>query len=98
MGDYSWTSSDTKEGVNLLDGLRLVCGNKIQINYAEGCDWWSQDTTKIAEAVEKVSRSDIAIVAIGTRSTYLGRSPENQQVVRALIYLHWNFQVNNWSY
>ena len=76
MGDYSWTSSDTKEGVNLLDGLKLVCGNKIQINYAEGCDWWSQDTTKIAEAVEKVSRSDIAIVAIGTRSTYLGRSPE----------------------
>lgn len=31
---------------------------------------------KIAEAVEAVRGSDLAIVAVGTRSTYLGRSPK----------------------
>lgn len=46
------------------------------IRHAEGCDWWSQDKSHIAEAVEVVRNSDIAVVAVGTRSTYLGRSPK----------------------
>ena len=75
MGDYSWTTSDTDEGITLLQGLKNVVGDRVAINYAQGCDWWSRDKSKIAEAVEVARRSDIAIVAIGTRSTYLGRSP-----------------------
>ena len=75
MGDYSWTTGDTKEGVTLLQGLKNAVGNKITVNYAEGCDWWSRDKSKISEAVEVARKSDVAIVAIGTRSTYLGRSP-----------------------
>lgn len=76
LGDYAWTKGDTKEAVSLLQGLQEVVGNKVVIRYAEGCDWWSRDTSYIAEAVEAVRNSDIAIVAIGTRSTYLGRSPQ----------------------
>lgn len=34
------------------------------------------DKSHIAEAVEVVRNSDIAVVAVGTRSTYLGRSPK----------------------
>ncbi len=75
MGDYSWTTSDTDEGITLLQGLKNVVGDRVAINYAQGCDWWSRDKSKIAEAVEVARRSDIAIIAIGTRSTYLGRSP-----------------------
>lgn len=74
-GDYAWTTRDTKEGVTLLQGLQNVAGNTT-ILHAEGCDWWSRNDSDIAEAVEIAKSSDIAIVAVGTRSTYLGRSPK----------------------
>lgn len=77
FGDYSWTYSDTKEGVTLLEGMKQVAGNKVEIRHAEGCDWWSRDKSRIQEAVNAVQSSDLAIVAIGTRSTFLGRSPKN---------------------
>jgi len=77
FGDYSWTSKDTKEGITLLQGLKDVAGKKTEIRYAPGCDWWSQDRSGIAEAVKTVQASDLAVVAIGTRSTFLGRSPHN---------------------
>jgi len=76
FGDYSWTSGDTKEGVTLFQGLRDVIGKSAKLNYSVGCDWWSRDTAGIANAVKTARESDIAIVAIGTRSTYLGRSPK----------------------
>lgn len=76
FGDYSWTTADTKEGVTLLQGLREVVGNKASLTFVEGCDWWSQKKDGISAAVKAANESDIAIVAIGTRSTYLGRSPK----------------------
>jgi hypothetical protein len=45
---------DTKEAVSLLQGLQESAGDKIMIRHAEGCDWWSQDKSHIAEAVEVV--------------------------------------------
>lgn len=77
FGDYAWTGHDTKEGTTLLQGLKEVMGNKIQLKYAQGCDWWSMDKSGIADAIKTVETSDLAIVAIGTRSTFLGRSPRN---------------------
>jgi beta-glucosidase len=77
FGDYAWTQRDSKEGVTLLKGLKSVIGDKVQVNYAQGCDWWSQDKSGIAAAVKAAESSDIVIVAIGTRSTYLGRGPKN---------------------
>lgn len=77
MGDYSWTRPDRKEGISLLDGLRDVLQSGISVNYAEGCDWWSQDTTNIAEAVRIARQSDVIVAAVGTRSTFLGRGPKN---------------------
>ncbi|SFO85014.1 beta-glucosidase [Chitinophaga sp. YR627] len=76
FGDYSWTSRDTKEGTTLLEGLQEAIGNKVKLHYTQGCDWWSRDTSGIAAAVKSVTASDLAIVAIGTRSTFLGRSPQ----------------------
>lgn len=75
-GDYAWTGPDTDEGVGLLQGISELVGDEVAINHAEGCDWWSRDTTHISEAVDAVRNSDVAIVAIGTRSTYLGRGPK----------------------
>lgn len=76
-GDYSWVGPDAREGVSLYEGLKNALGGKVQIRQADGCDWWSQDASGIDAAVEAVSKSDLAIVAIGTRSTYLGRGPRN---------------------
>lgn len=75
FGDYSWTGPDTKEGVTLLAGLTNALKDKVEILHAEGCDWWSKKTDNISQAVELAKQSDIAIVAVGTRSTFLGRSP-----------------------
>jgi beta-glucosidase len=77
FGDYSWTQGDTKEGVTLLQGLKEVVGNKVTLNHAIGCDWWSQDRSHIQDAVKAAQASDVVIVAVGTRSTFLGRSPKN---------------------
>lgn len=75
MGDYAWTREDSGEGVTLLQGLSEATRGQAQVSYAMGCDWWSQDTSHIAQAIELVRQSDIAVVAVGTRSTYLGRNP-----------------------
>ncbi|MDE6079271.1 MAG: glycoside hydrolase family 3 C-terminal domain-containing protein [Duncaniella sp.] len=77
MGDYSWARPDRNEGVSLVDGLRAVLPENVTVNYAEGCDWWSRDTSMIAEAVEAARKSDVVIAAVGTRSTFLGRGPKN---------------------
>lgn len=76
-GDYSWVHPDTEEGVNLYQGLKNVLGDAVVLRQADGCDWWSQDDSRIAEAVAAVEASDLAIVAVGTRSNYLGRGPRN---------------------
>lgn len=74
-GDYSWVYGDTKEGVNLLQGLQNRMGSKVEIVQADGCDWWSQNAENIPAAVEVAKNSDLVIVAVGTRSNFLGRSP-----------------------
>lgn len=76
FGDYSWTGPDTNEGVNLLEGLKNALKNKVEILHSDGCDWWSQNSEGITSAAELAAQSDIAIVAVGTRSTFLGRGPK----------------------
>lgn len=62
-------------GVTLYQGLKEVMKNKVKLRQADGCDWWSQKEENIADAVRVVEQSDLAIVAVGTRSTFLGRGP-----------------------
>lgn len=73
MGDYAWTTSEGEEGVDLYEGLTAALGEKATVTYTEGCDWWSQDDSRIPEAVKAVEDADVAVVAVGTRSTFLGR-------------------------
>lgn len=73
MGDYAWVRPDGKEGIDLYEGLVEAVGEKATVTYTEGCDWWSQDDSHIPEAVKAVEEADIAIVVVGTRSTFLGR-------------------------
>ena len=61
----------------MLDGLRNRLPKGVKVDYAEGCDWWSQDSSGIAEAVEMASKNDVIVAVVGTRSTFLGRGPKN---------------------
>lgn len=73
VGDYGWVERDHHECVTLYDGLKKLVGKKVQIRQAEGCDYYTQDDSHIAEAVRLAEESDLAIVAVGTRSYWHGR-------------------------
>lgn len=73
-GDYGWVAPDWKEIRSLYDGMREVLPESVTVTQADGCDWWSQDTTGIAQAAKLASEADVAVVAVGTRSFYLGRN------------------------
>ena len=66
-GDYTW-SRKTENGISLLQGLKNVVGNNITLNYAKGCDAWSQNQDGFKEAVDAASKSDIAVIVVGTES------------------------------
>lgn len=72
--------------------MQESAGDKIMIRHAEGCDWWSQDKSHIAEAVEVVRNSDIAVVAVGIHEALIWEEVLNiLRQVKDLIFPHWNF-------
>ena len=71
FGDYTWTN-DNKYGVTPLQGMRAIAGNKIHLNYAKGCDTWSQNKEGFEEAVEAASKSDITVIFVGSSSASPG--------------------------
>ena len=75
MGDYSWRRPDERVGITLLDGLRAKAGNGVDIAYAEGCDWWSQNTDGFEAAITTAADADVIVAVVGTRSAYLGVGP-----------------------
>ncbi|KAI9497224.1 beta-glucosidase-related glycosidase [Zychaea mexicana] len=53
-------------GVTPLDGINSLVGDKVEVNYAEGCKLWSLDESGFEEAVEAAENSDVAVVMVGT--------------------------------
>jgi len=56
-------------GVSPLDGLKQFIANSsssTKINFAQGCQLWSNDESGIADAVKAAQSSDVAIVMVGT--------------------------------
>ncbi len=80
VGDYGWVNVHHHECVTLFDGLKSAFGKKVAVNQLDGCDWWSQDESGIADAVKLAEQSDLAIVAVGTRSLWLGRNAKAGKV------------------
>lgn len=68
-GDYSWTRKN-EHGITLLQGLRNLVGNNMVINYAKGCDGWSQNKEGFQEAVSAAKGSDISVIVVGTESGF----------------------------
>ncbi|KAL1962591.1 hypothetical protein VTN77DRAFT_9384 [Rasamsonia byssochlamydoides] len=66
-GDYVVYQSQYR-GVTPLDGIRAAVGNTTIINYAHGCERWSNDQSGFPEAIAAAKKSDVAIVIVGTWS------------------------------
>ncbi|MGL5682079.1 MAG: glycoside hydrolase family 3 N-terminal domain-containing protein [Marinifilaceae bacterium] len=76
FGDYTW-SRDNKDGVTLLQSIREQYGDKIEINYAQGCDLVSDNKAGFNEAVKIAKKSDVSIVVVGSASASLARDYSN---------------------
>lgn len=56
-------------GISPLAGFtELLANTSVQINYAQGCELWSNDESGFPAAVAAVQESDAAIVMVGTWS------------------------------
>ena len=69
-GDYSYTKKKSS-GITILEGIKNIAGNRLKINYTEGCDITGVDTTGFAEAVKFAAQSDIVVLAVGGTSMAL---------------------------
>lgn len=76
FGDYSWTN-DNKYGITPLQGLQKIAAGRVQLNYATGCDTWSQDRGGFAEAIDAASKSDVAVLFVGSSSASPGHPHPN---------------------
>lgn len=66
-GDYVVYQSQYR-GVTPLDGIKAAVGEKATINYAQGCERWSNDQSGFQEAIDAAKKSDVAVVVVGTWS------------------------------
>lgn len=71
FGDYTWTN-DNKYGVTPLQGMRAIVGDRVKINYAKGCDTYSENKSGFAAAMKAVSKSEVAVIFIGSSSASPG--------------------------
>lgn len=80
MGDYGWVNADHREGITLCEALTNKLDGICEITHFDGCDWWSRDDSDIEKAAGIAASSDLAIVAVGTRSLWLGRNAKGAKV------------------
>ncbi|KAF9560036.1 glycoside hydrolase [Agrocybe pediades] len=79
FGDYVFFNASLA-GISPLDGFKQFIANgsstssgskgksATKINYAKGCELWSNDQSGFDEAVKVVQESDVAVVMVGTWS------------------------------
>ncbi|KIK63658.1 glycoside hydrolase family 3 protein [Collybiopsis luxurians FD-317 M1] len=70
FGDYVFFNASLN-GITPLAGFQEFLSNSsssTKVNFAQGCELWSNDQSGIAEAVSTAQASDVAIVMVGTWS------------------------------
>ncbi|KAH8830313.1 glycoside hydrolase superfamily [Flagelloscypha sp. PMI_526] len=70
FGDYTFLGQD-KNGITPLAGFKQFladASSSTKINYAKGCELWSNDQSGFDEAVQAAQNSEVAIVMVGTWS------------------------------
>lgn len=69
-GDYSWTR-DNSTGITVLQGIRELVGNKVDIRYAKGCSISGLEKDGFDEAVAAAQNSDVVVLVLGGTSVIL---------------------------
>ncbi|KAJ3552474.1 hypothetical protein NM688_g4133 [Phlebia brevispora] len=68
FGDYVFFNASLN-GISPLDGFTQHLANtSVKINFAQGCELWSNDESGFQDAVAAAQSSDVAIVMVGTWS------------------------------
>ena len=67
FGDYSVTKSNDY-GITVLDGIKQVAGENVQINYVRGCGITDLDKSGFDKAVAAAQKSDVVVLVIGGTS------------------------------
>mgnify|MGYP004506565007 CR=1 FL=1 len=76
LGDYSW-GADKNCGVTPLEGIRSMLDSRgVRVNYAAGCDPYSQDRSGFKAAVSAARKSDVILLFVGSQSAMLARASE----------------------
>lgn len=82
FGDYSITKSNDY-GITVLEGVKQVAGDEVQINYARGCGITDLDKSDFDDAVAAAQKSDVVVLVIGgTSIIYSGIGWGNDQLDR----------------
>jgi len=70
FGDYAPSKSNA-DGVTILQGIRALVGDRVQVRYAKGCSLVGRSTAGFAEAVAAAESCDAAVLVIGDTSMIL---------------------------
>lgn len=77
----SWAQNGKATDVeSIYEGLEKEFKNKVQLNYAKGCDFDSKDETGFEEAVSIANQSDIILLCLGEQKTWSGENASRSTI------------------
>jgi len=82
-GDYSFTR-DNRSGITVLNGIKQLVGDHVQVKYAKGCQLTGFDKSGFDEAIKTAETSDAVVVVLGTSSVVFsgigwnGKAPDSE--------------------
>lgn len=66
FGDYVFFNA-SNNGISPLEGFtQFLANTSVKINFAQGCELWSNDQSGFDEAVSAAQASEVAVVMVGT--------------------------------
>ncbi len=60
--------------VNILEGIKKLVGDKVEVGYAKGCSLLKSKEDNIAAAVELAKNSEVSVVVVGTARSTMGEN------------------------
>ncbi len=84
IGSWSFKGKSS-DVVSILDGLKGEFKNKVQLNYAKGCDFEGTDESGFEEAVLMAENSDVIIVCVGEKQSWSGENASRSTIALPAI-------------
>ncbi|OHX64476.1 beta-xylosidase [Flammeovirga pacifica] len=65
---------------SLLEGIEQKVGNKVKVNYAEGCNLISNSKAGFAKAIAAAKKSDVVVLAVGGSTRTCGEGKDRASI------------------